>query len=53
MLGVLTTVVLAPLGMEDAAVWSPATAVPHFVPYPDSVVIAIASDIDAYLQMGI
>ncbi|WP_024974422.1 AI-2E family transporter [Ralstonia pickettii] len=52
MLGVLTTVAFVLLGMEDAAVWGLATAVLHFVPYLGSVVIAVASGIGAYLQMG-
>ncbi|OCS45020.1 AI-2E family transporter [Ralstonia pickettii] len=51
-LGVLTTVAFVLLGMEDAAVWGLATAVLHFVPYLGSVVIAVASGIGAYLQMG-
>lgn len=52
MLGVLTMVAFVLLGMEDAAVWGLATAVLHFVPYLGSVVIAVASGIGAYLQMG-
>ena len=51
-LGILTTVVFVLLGMEDAAVWGLASAVLHFVPYLGSVVIAVASGIGAYLQMG-
>lgn len=51
-LGILTTVAFVLLGMEDAAVWGLATAVLHFVPYLGSVVIAVASGIGAYLQMG-
>lgn len=51
-LGVLTTVAFVLLGMEDAAVWGLASAVLHFVPYLGSVVIAVASGIGAYLQMG-
>jgi predicted PurR-regulated permease PerM len=51
-LGVLTTVAFVLLGMEDAAVWGLASAVLHFVPYLGSVVIAVASGVGAYLQMG-
>lgn len=51
-LGILTAVAFVLLGMEDAAVWGLATAVLHFMPYLGSVVIAVASGIGAYLQMG-
>lgn len=51
-LGVLISLVFVLLGMEDAAVWGLAAAVLHFVPYLGSAVIAIASGVGAYLQMG-
>uniref|UniRef100_C6BM37 AI-2E family transporter n=3 Tax=Ralstonia TaxID=48736 RepID=C6BM37_RALP1 len=52
MLGILTAVAFALLGMDDATVWGLAAAVLHFVPYLGSVVMVVASGIGAYLQMG-
>ncbi|AJW47482.1 MULTISPECIES: AI-2E family transporter [Ralstonia] len=51
-LGVVTAVAFVLLGMENAAVWGLASAILHFVPYLGSAVIAVASGVGAYLQMG-
>ena len=52
LVGVLTGVALAVVGLENAAVWGIAAGVLNLVPYVGSLVTAAASALVAFLQFG-
>ena len=52
LVGVLTGVALAMLGLENAAVWGIAAGVFNMVPYVGSLITAIASALVGFLQFG-
>ena len=52
LVGVLTGIALAFVGLENAAVWGIAAAILNLVPYVGSLVTAAASSMLAFLQFG-
>ena len=52
LVGVLTGLALWAIGLENAAVWSIASAVLNLVPYVGSIVMAVLSGGVAFLQFG-
>ena len=52
LVGVLTGVALAVVGLENAAVWGVAAAILNLVPYVGSIITAAASALLAFLQFG-
>jgi predicted PurR-regulated permease PerM len=52
LVGVATTLVLAFVGLEHAAVWGVAAAVLNLVPYVGSIVVTVGAALVAFLQFG-
>ena len=52
LLAVVTWLAFEALGMEQAGVWGAAAGVLHFVPYLGPALIALASGMAAFLQLG-